>query len=279
MGFHACKCESGWGGLDCSKVKVAAGSGSGKKSGAGSGSSSGGLAGGSSGVGSAAMASGSVASSSTASGSGSVSVPSTSGSTSSSSSASTSSSASSTSSESGGGSASIFSATSKSAAAPQGTLQATFRKLRGALIDPHEFADVAEDSAKAALVAPEEAEKSESDSDSDSFSMSGSGSQEPPPPPPTKKTTCPGDCNKHGKCKNSKCYCEAGFTTDDCSVSVEDYEKSIDPGALVEKDLLGMFIACFVGGCVFVGVIQCGTWCWARAKKKLRNEPDSDSDE
>lgn len=317
--FHACKCEPGWGGLDCSKVKVAS-QGSGKKSGSGSGSSSGGAAGGASGSGSAAAASGSTSSAVSGSTSGSaLAAGSSAASGSASTSAAASGSGSAAASDSatgssatpapagsasgsgsaaspapapvpapGGGSASIFSATSKSTAAAvpsAGGLQSTFRKLRGALIDPHEFVDAAEEGAKAALVTPEEAEKSESDSDSDSASESasgsGSGSTAPAPPPPaaTKKTKCPGDCNMHGKCKGTKCYCEAGFTTDDCSVTVEDYEKGVDPAALVEKDLIGMFVACFIGGCAFVGVIQCGTYCWGRMKKKWRNEPDSDSDE
>ena len=75
------------------------------------------------------------------------------------------------------------------------------------------------------------------------------------------------------------CYCEAGFTTADCSVTVEEYEKGIDPANLIEKDLLLMFVACFVGGCAFIAVIQCGTYVYGKLKKKWRNEPDSDDDE
>ena len=110
----------------------------------------------------------------------------------------------------------------------------------------------------------------DSEGSGDEDSASGSGGT---------KTDCPNDCSKRGKCKDAKCYCQPGFTTDDCSQSVEDYEKSVDVPNLVEKDVAVMFAMCFTGGCVFVGLYHAGSWLWKRISNRYKGIEDSDDDE
>ena len=90
---------------------------------------------------------------------------------------------------------------------------------------------------------------------------------------------CPNDCSRRGKCKDGQCFCTPGFTTDDCSQSVEEYEKGVDAGALVEKDMMLVFAGCFAAGCCAVVIMQVGSWMWKKASNRYKGIDDSDDSE
>ena len=143
-----------------------------------------------------------------------------------------------------------------------------FGRLQTALVDPED--DSGSGSAATAVTAAAESSSSSGAGSGDEEASAGSGSP---------KTDCPNDCSKRGKCKDKKCYCQPGFTTDDCSQSVEDYEKAVDVPNLVEKDVAVMFGLCFMGGCMFVGLYHAGSWVWKRVSNRYKGIEDSDDEE
>lgn len=50
------------------------------------------------------------------------------------------------------------------------------------------------------------------------YKIDASGKMEPPAA--IGDNLCPGDCSNHGNCTNRTCICEEGYTSNDCSMSI-----------------------------------------------------------
>lgn len=146
-----------------------------------------------------------------------------------------------------------------------------YERLRSALVDPED------DTGSGSSAAASPSGSSSSVSGSGSADDGESGSEELGVESGSNK--CPNDCSRRGKCKAGQCFCTPGFTTDDCSQSVEEYEKGVDAGALVEKDMLVVFVGCFAAGCFAVVAMQLGSWAWKKASNRYKGIEDSDDSE
>merc|ERR1711871_871933 len=313
---HSCKCEGGWGGLDCGKLKAAAGgkkkSSSGSGSGSGSGSSSSAASTPSSASAGSAHAGPTLSSASSGSGAASINKTTSGGSHSSASAVSTASSSAAVSSATASSSALSSASSSSSSAAASSVassaatasagaasadihsvvsfmkaghgkmaLTSMYGRLKSALVEPEDDMSSSSSSASAsALSAGASSASSGAATGSGSSSSVGNDDSEDDgsgsPLDGSGSFACPNACSKRGKCKDGKCYCTPGFTTDDCSQSVEEYEKGIDAGALVVKDLLAMFAACFVAGCCAVVTWNAGSWAYRKMHKRYHGLEDSD---
>jgi hypothetical protein len=78
-------------------------------------------------------------------------------------------------------------------------------------------------------------------------------------------TDCYNNCNKHGLCLNSTCFCDQGLTYDDCSMSYKDFMEMGFKFQDIQKFLIIAFAISFVGTLVII--------LMSKASRVIKSDP------